>query len=259
MEDAFTVSTLSAHLRFDSREIVADTLGRMGIATGTALPVYPPRRLPPGLFVSPVRNGWVSLWSPMENTRDWFPALTETLECAGVLLEVVESRFWIVELLRDGQLLGRMEQPEEAVKWDDLWARATDSLQAEGLREPWNDEERVERRMEEIAAGEEYREDMRRMEEQRAQPGTLAPFLPPFAAVERAWELLTTAGTDAESSGYAEDQLEAFAGYLGIRDAAWDPEDDAEALSEGDYEDEEGLPEGWREFVLLPVPQLRVL
>jgi hypothetical protein len=83
--------------------------------------------------------------------------------------------------------------------------------------------------------------------------------------VELAWELLTEierAPIDEEGEGEAadpEDYLERFAVYLGIRDAAWDPSADADALSDGEYEDEEGLPEAWREFTVLPIDQLRVL
>ena len=259
-------SGLSAHVRYESQEAVIDALARQSLVRGTPVPVWPARRLPYGMFVSPVRNGWISLWSPLENTRDWFPQLTATLECPGVLLEVVESQFWIVEFFQDGRFLGRMELPGEAVQWDDLWARTADSLEAEGLEQPWEDEGRFSARMDQIAASEEYQEDLRQLEEERPQADSLKPFLPPHASLEQAWNLLTAmdraddqeVGTEEESA-YAEDYMDAFAAYLGIRDAAWDPSADAEALSEGDYEDEEGLPDGWKEFVVLPIPTLPVL
>ena len=46
--------------------------------------------------------------------------------------------------------------------------------------------------------------------------------------------------------------METFANYLGIRDAAWDPREDWDVLSSGEYEDGEGLPEGWEQFMLSP-------
>jgi hypothetical protein len=265
MSEALSVSTLGAHVRYPSQEGVIDALVRLGVGRGAPVPVWPPRRLPYGLFVSPVRDGWVSLWSPLGDVREWLPRLTATLECPGVLMEVIQSQFWIAEFLRDDDFVGRLELPTEAVAWDDLWARTTESLEAEGVEQPWEDEARFGARMDEIAASPEYQEDVRALREERPHPEALRPFLPPHASLEQAWELLTAidrreaAGEDEEISPYAEDYLEGFAGYLGIRDAAWNPFADAEALSEGDYEDEEGLPEGWRDFVVLPVPQLPVL
>jgi hypothetical protein len=251
----------SAHVRYASQDAVADALLRMGVGFGAAAPVWPPRRLPYGLFLSGVRNGWVSIWSPLDNTREWLPELTATLETTGVLLELIEGEFCIVELLRDGDLLGRLEMPGAAVEWDDLWARTADSLAEEGMVEPWEDEARFSARMDEIAASHEYREDLRRLREERPGREGLRPFLPPHASLDQAWELLEAVDRgdlDEEDTGL-EERLEGFAGYLGIRDAAWSPASDLDALSEGDYEDEEGLPEGWRDFIVLPVAQLPVL
>jgi hypothetical protein len=259
-------------VKYGSREAVVDALVRLGVGRGSPAPVWPPCKLPYGLFVSPLRNGWVSLWSPLDNVRDWFPQVTATLECPGILLEVLESQFWIGEFFQDENLAGRVELPTEAVAWDDLWARTVDSLEAEGLESPWEDELRFSARLEEIAASPEFEEGMAQLQEEHPEPGTLVSFLPPHASIERAWELLyaidAAAGADGpemasaldeETALDAEDYMDDFATYLGIRDAAWNPGADADALSEGDYEDEEGLPEGWREFVVLPVPQLPVL
>jgi hypothetical protein len=265
MSTGVEVSTLSGHVKYPSRDTVADALVRLGVARGAPVPVWPPRRLPHGLFVSPVRNGWVSIWTPLDDLREWFPRLTATLECPGVGLEVIQSRFWIAELFRDGDFIGRAELPAEAVEYDDLWARTVDSLEGEGLDRPWEHQARFGARMDEIAASEEYREDLRRLREERPEPEALRPFLPPHASLHQAWERLTAVERREEDTGaedaspYAEDYMEAFAGYLGIRDAAWDPRADAEALTEGDYDDEGGLPEGWRDFVVLPVLQLPVL
>ncbi|MFN3650424.1 MAG: hypothetical protein ACK47B_12675 [Armatimonadota bacterium] len=265
-EFAIEVNSRSAHVRYPSRVAVVEALVRLQVGQGVPVPVWPPRRLPHGLLISEVRDGWVSLWSPLEDMEEWLPRLTETLECAGVLIEVVQSRFWICELFRDGQLLGRVELPTTAIEWDLLQSQVEASLVAEGVAEPWRDEARFGARADEIARSEEYQEDIRRLQEERPRPEELRPFLPPHASLEQAWELLfqvdreeaPDAGEEAESP-YAEDYADAFASYLGIRDATWDPRADADALSEGEYEDEEGLPEGWRDFVVLPITQLRVL
>ena len=268
MTPATSASALSAHVRYGSREAVIDALVRLGVARGAPVSVWPPRRLPYGLFVSPVRNGWVSVWNPLDTTRDWFPQLTATIECSCIVLEVLESQFWIAEFFQDEALVGRAELPAEAVAWDDLWARAAESLEAEGLDEPWEEEAKLSARMEEIAESAEYQADLLQLLEERPRPETLLPFLPAHASVEQAWELLhamdsAAAGApdapDEDASLDAEEYLDHFATYLGIRDAGWNPGADAEALAEGDYEDEEGLPDGWREFVVLPVPQLPVL
>lgn len=261
----FEESSLSMHVRFASRDAVADALLRMGVGMGAPVPVWPPRRLPHGLFVSGVRGGWVSLWTPLENAREWFSELTATLECPGVLLDVIQGRFAVVELLRDGAPAGRLELPGEDVAWDRLWERTADSLEEEGLESPWENEARFSARMDEMAASDEYRRDLAEVRTERPEREALAAYLPPHASLDRAWELieeLDRAGyerdEEAADAGIAE-RLEAFAGYLGIRDAAWNPTPDQEALSEGDYEDEEGLPEGWREFVVLPIARLPVL
>lgn len=263
------ISILSAHVRYGSRESVVEALVRLGIGRGAPVPVWPPGRLPRGIFLSPPRNGWVSLWSPLDDLRDWFPRLTATLECPGLVLEVIESQFWIAELFQDERFLGRFELPTDAVEWDDLWARTVDSLESEGIEEPWEDEERFGARMDEIASSPEYQEDVRQLREERPDVEALRAFLPLHTHVEQAWALLTAierrpaeggeSEEDEDSSPYAEDYMERFASYLGIRDAAWDPRADTEALAEGDYEDEEGLPEEWREFVVLPIMQLPVL
>jgi hypothetical protein len=259
------ISVMSAHLRYGARDSLVDALINLGVGRGVPIAVWPPRRLPQGLFVSPVRNGWISVWSPLGNMREWLPQLTGSLECPGLLFEVVEGEFWITELFQDEHLIGRMELPTEAIKYDDLWARTVDSLEAEGVEDPTSDEALFGQRMDEIAASEEYQQDLRELDESRLAPEALQPFLPPHSSLKLAWELFTEVDRPVEDEedqepAEIEEHLERFASYLGIRDASWDPSADAEALAEGEYEDEEdGLPERWQEFVLLPVPQLRVL
>ena len=259
-------STLSAHVRFASAETVAEALARLGVVRGAPVPVAPGGQLPYGIFCSPVRQGWVSLWSPLDDTREWFPQLAATLECPGILLQVVESEFWIAEFFLGRDFLGRMEMPGEAVAYDDLWARTAVSLESEGVREPWEDEARFGARMDEIAASHEYRNDLAHLAEERIGREDLEAFIPPHADREQAWALLTAidrrsrkSGDSEEESPFAEDYMEAFAGYLGIRDAAWDPRTDWDTLMENDLDDEVGLPEAWTEFVVLTVPQLPVL
>jgi hypothetical protein len=259
-------SVLSAHVRYPSREGVEDALFRLGVARGAPIAVWPPRRLPFGLYVSPERNGWVSLWSPLGDVREWFPRLAATLEAPGLLLEVIDGTFWIAEFFRDDRFLGRVELPTEAVKYDDLWARTYDSLEAEGVEASREDEARFGARLDEIAASDEYEEAGRQLEEERPEKEALVEFLPAHANLDQAWELLwaidhdsAEEGPEEESGPYAEDFVENFASYLGIRDATWNPTADAEAFAEGDYEDEDGLPEGWRGFHVLPIPHLPML
>ncbi len=264
MIPSLETSVLSAHLRFHDRDAVVNVLGRLGVAVATPLPVWPAHRLPYGLFLSGVRNGWISLWSPRDDMRDWFPEITGSLECPGLLTEVVQSRFLIVEFLQDGDLHGRVELPTEAVEWDDLWARTVESLESEGIVDPTDNEPLFNARMDEIARSQEYRDDLERLREERPTRDTLRAYLPPKADADEAWDLLMALDRDArdvddeEELPIADDYLDEFAECLGIEDAAWDPGADSELLSEGDY-DEEGLPAGWREFVVLPIPHLTVL
>lgn len=265
MEPDLQPSILSAHVRYRSRDSVIGALLRLGIGRGAAIPVWPPKALPYGLVLSPVRNGWVSIWSPLDNTRDWFPQLVGTLECPGVILEAIQGDFWVLELLQDGDFRGRWELPTEAAEYDDLWARTVESLEAEGCEQPWEDEIRFGARLDEIARSRDYQEDLEHVREERPDPEDLEPFLPPHASIERAWELLTAIDhvdqdeEAAEADHDAADYLERFASYLGIQDAAWDFRADLDALAAGEFEDEEGLPENWREFAVLPLSQLPVL
>src|SRR4051795_7837631 len=97
MSVADPASSLSVHVRYGSREAVVDALVRLGVGYGQPVPVWPPARLPHGLLISGPRNGWISLWSPLDDAREWLPRLAATLESPAVLFEVIESRFWIAE------------------------------------------------------------------------------------------------------------------------------------------------------------------
>lgn len=261
MSFAEYVTIASGHVRFASRDAVIDALFRMGIARGACVTVWPPRRLPHGLFISPARGGWISVWTPLGNLHEWFPELTATLECPGILLEVIESEIWSVEFYQDGRSQGRYALPSETVEMGILQSHAEASLDAEGNQDP--EEDQVLARMEELSESDAYLEDVEEYRQERPDPEVLDAYLPAHATIETAWEILTAiedrTDDSEEANSQAEDYMEAFARYLGIPDAAWEPFADAEAFAEGDYEDEEGLPEGWREFVVLPIPQLPVL
>lgn len=263
--ETLDLSSVSAHVRGASREEVIRALVRLGVGTGEPVPVWPPRPLPYGIFLSPVRNGWVSLYPPPDaGVREWFPELCALLECPGVLFEVIESRFWIAEFFRGREFVGRVELPMEAVEWELLRALTAESLEAEGVEEPEADEARFSARMDAIARSDVYREELEHLREARPSPEALRPFLPPGASIERAWELLTAmerSGSVDVPEGFspcAQECMESFASCLGIPDAGWTPWPDLDLLSEGDY-DEDLLPEGWREFVVLPLRRLPVL
>lgn len=251
----------SFHVRCASSVSVAEVLLRIGPARGTAVPVWPPRRLPNGILLSGVRNGWVSIWSCYEEEEDWSFPLTASLECGGVGFYFDEER-WLAEFIRDGRRKGCVDVPSDFVAWENLSLRVARELIAEGrAEEACENEDAWRARMESIPRAE-YEAEAQREREDRPDPEALLPFLPPGATVERAWELLTAIERPDDESHERgmdpSDYLEAFAAYLGIPEAAWEPMDDWDALADGDYDDE-GAPEGWREFVMLPVPQLRVL
>jgi hypothetical protein len=240
----------SCHLKTADPEAVIRALEE-ATGCGPALPVWPSRPLPPGILVSPVRYGWVSLWGLDESVRPQMPSLTATLECAGVVFHLLEDDAWLMEVYADGRLVARFSSPEEVVQELTAYELAWDELSAEG--DP--SEEQLRERAGEILAE-------RELPEGPAAPlpealPALEPLLPPRATLPEALRLLR-AGPGAEdqeegaADGFIEDALENFANYLGIRDGAWDPRDDREPLTTGDYEDPEGLPQGWEEFVLLP-------
>jgi hypothetical protein len=256
------VAAASAHLRFAEREAVVEALRRLGAIRGAPIAVWPPRPLPPGIFASPPVNGWVSLWSLQDDLDDLLPELTATLECPGVLVEVIESREWRVTLTLDGRDLGTVQLPTELVSYETLMALTADTLQDEGHPDP--DDALFEARAAELVKTEAFRDELRATEAARPTPADLASFLPPQADVKAAWDLLFRIDRDLgedwmEADYFAEDYAEEFTAHLGIEDACWSPLEDADALAEGDYEEGEGLPAAWREFVLLPTSQLRVL
>ena len=58
------------------------------------------------------------------------------------------------------------------------------------IRASEEDEGRVTARLDEIAASEEYREDVAALHEERPPPEDLRPFLPSYASVDQAWDLV---------------------------------------------------------------------
>src|SRR5262249_21674684 len=180
------------------------------------------------------------------------PSLTATLECAGVIFHVIEEEYWLMEICQDGRRAARLSSPAEIVRELEIYEQAWESLAAEGL-DPGENEARLTERMEALRAApcEERGDD--------AVIDALRPLLPPGASLDqavallRAWDRVEAGEGEAEAPEFVEDALETFANYLGVRDAAWDPRGDAETLSLGEYEDFEGLPEGWERFVLTPL------
>jgi hypothetical protein len=239
----------SYHLKAPDREAILRSVQETA-ACGAPLPVWLPRPLPPGILVSPVRYAWVSLWAMDEGCRPPMPQLTATLECAGVVFHLLDEAAWLMEIYADGHLTARFSSPEEVVQELTAYELAWDELSVEG--DP--DEEQLRDRAGQILASRDL--PGRAASPPNALPA-LEPLLPPRASLEEAARLLRAGheGSDAEagdSDAFVEDALENFANYLGIRDAAWDPRDDRETLTAGDYEDTEGLPQAWEEFVLLP-------
>lgn len=270
MELEYEPTLESAHIRYSSQEAVVQALLRLGVCRGAPIAVWPPRPLPgpdwAWVFVSPVREGWVSLWSGQSGLREWTPQLSATLECAAVYLAALEDEFWMAEFFRDGGSLARCELPTEA--WEEVvlqeWALETLEDEPDAAPEP--PDERVAARMEEIEASHEYREARHSRLAARPRPEQLTPFLPAHADAKRAWELLTAidrhhseAEVDEEEYPDALPYLDSFASYLGIQDATWDHAADAEIVLAGEYDDDEDLPSGWQQFLAVPAAQIPVL
>jgi hypothetical protein len=160
---------------------------------------------------------------------------------------------------------GHYELPTEWVEMSYLELQAEELLLEQGIREPWNEPVLMDECMDALLAEPAFQRDLEELRAARPTAAQLGPYLPPHARTDRAWELLTSIDRrddqpDEEGvDDSAEPYVETFASYLGILDATWSPQDDEDALGEGDYDEGEGLPEQWRDFVVLPVPHLRVL
>lgn len=251
----------SYHLKTENRDAVANAVQRLA-GGRPALPVRSGERMPAGILVSPVREGWVSFWPMLEEGSDLLRDLTEALECYGVYFQATEETYWSVEVFHRGGSLGAFEQPWGQVEYDQLFGWTADSLEAEGISEPWQQEELFQQRMAEIHDSDEFQESLAAMRDERPDPAILEPLLPRHGNLARAVESLTAMDNreeDDPGSPFAEDYMQNFAEYLGIRDAAWDPRPDVEPLTRGDYEDTEGLPEGWDEFLVVPTSNLPLL
>ena len=259
LDEAYPES-VSGHLRFADRDAVVQAIFRLGLSRGAPVPVWPPARLPRGIFVSPPRNGWVSLWSQSDDLPEWFPALSETLECAGVLLQVTGEQYWGAEFLQDGRLLHRYVLPTAYVEWDLLMSHLADAGFADAWKHFGPDDELPEE-LARIRDGAPYHDALEELRRLRPTADDLRAFLPQYAKTELAWEALTAIddAEEQEPDAFLGDFVERFASYLGIQDATWNPEDDVEALAEGDYDEDELLPEPWKDFVVLPLLRLPML
>lgn len=242
---------VSCHLRMGEREAVVRAL-RQVADLGAPLPVWPPRALTPGALLSPERYGWVGLWGVTEPADGWVPRLTGTLECTGAIFRHQEEEYWLLELFRDGRRLLQLSSPREVAAEVAAYERAWEELEREGVADPAEEVERLGDRADRLLQSGE----LTALPEDAA---ALREVLPASASLQealrllRAWDRIAAGEPQAEPAAFVEDALETFANYLGIPDAAWDPRDDLETLLAGDYEDSEGLPLGWEEFVLLPV------
>jgi hypothetical protein len=240
---------ISCHLRTGDRAAVLDALREVA-GCGAPLEVWPPRPLPPGIFISPERYGWISLWGMPQACDALIPGMTATLECAGVVYHLVEEDYWLMEISQDGRRGARLSSPAEVLERLERYEEAWESLAAAGVDDPDADEGLLRDRMAAVRPEPSRGED--------SAEGALRPLLPAGASFEearsllRAWDRAVSGDGDPESPAFIEDALETFANYLGIRDAAWDPRSDIETLSLGEYEDCEGLPEGWERFLLAP-------
>lgn len=211
--------------------------------------------------MSPARGGWVSLYSQGNDLSEWLPALCETLECPGIAFEVGETDGWTAVFYRDGRLIGRYDLPTADAEWAVLTAVADDL----GYLAPGQSFEYIDPDdpvLREAARSVEYASALEELQSGRPLPEALRPFLPEHRQPGRAWELLTAIDRpddEQDDVAFVEDFIELFAGYLDIQDATWDPQEDAEAFADGDYDDEEMLPSGWKDFLVLPLSQLNVL
>lgn len=239
------LSFRSAHLRTDAREPVVKALVRAGAAV-SPIPVHPPRPLGEGLLVSPVRNGWVSLYLASEDGVDdgfeWLLDVTEAVDCPAVVFDCIESELWTAELMDAGQWLGRVSRP--AAAWEQV-------LLAELVQE-WQVSPDSATAAMEVRETPEFQSRLAEMRGSEPEPEAI------LRCGGRPAALALLDGPPP--SGRADQQLREFAAELGIVDVDWDPEADLEALAEGDYEAESpDLPTGWSEFQFCPYSRLRML
>jgi hypothetical protein len=244
---------LSAHVRCEDRDGVARVLRELS-GGGLPLSVWPPRALPPGILISPARYGWTSFWGAPTACPEYLPDLAASLECDGLLLLLEPDAYWLAQLFRGRRRVAALSSPAGALVEEVARELAEDELQARGAPSAQSTRELLDRAR---ALGESG--------ELHAVAGFIVNDLSPFRpllprggsieeaeALLRAWDRHLARSDEGSTYAFIEDALENFANYLGIRDAAWDPLADWEALAAGDYEDCEGLPEGWPDFILLP-------
>lgn len=251
----------SVHLHYPDREAVIRALSRLDLALDRPIPVWPPRPLPAGFVLSPPREGWVSLWAPFPDQDDWMDSLTGLLECAGLSFHLVPEHYFITNFYRHGCCTAASGSPLSLAREGFLEAQAVEELMADGNQDYTGED--VMARMDEIAREPRWRQELAEYDRLWPDAARIKPFLPEGASEDRALELLEAGDVPTREiddlTGHVEEALEAFALYLGVRDATWFPQDDWGALAEGDYDDEEGLPEGWRDFVVVASRRLPVV
>lgn len=249
----------SAHLLYPDREAVIRALARLDLAVEKPLPVWPPRPLPPGFILSPERGGWVSLWSPFPDQDDWLDSLSGLLECAAISLHLVEDAYFIANFYRHGNCIAAAGSPPERARAGFLADQAAGELMAENS--DYTDEQLLDH-MEELAADDRWQAELEAYDRLWPDSNRIRPFLQDEAGTSTVLDLLRAASAadphDNEGFNAVEQALDRFARSLGIRDATWFPQEDWAVLAEGDYDECDGLPEEWREFVILPSRRLPV-
>ncbi len=249
-EDYEPVTATSCHLRCEDRDAVLRALGSL-TGTGSPIQVWPPRPLPAGILISPPRYGWISLWGLRTDYEELVEPLSATLECTGVVFSLLAGDHWLMQLFQDGRRIALLSSPAEAADERLALERAWGELQQEGIADPSEAEAQLRARAQAIALSSEFRQE-RGMHQ--GDQEVLASLLPAGRSLAEALHLARVwDAVPEEGPNFVEDVLETFANYLGIRDAAWDAGPDEETLCGGDYEDAEGLPQGWEEFVLAPL------
>ena len=206
---------------------------------------------PPGFLISPPRYGWIGVWGTFPGWEAHLPALTATLECPGVEIPHGGRRGLADDRLPRRTAAGTTFQPGVRPGTASTRSTGRGELVAEkGFRN------RERRKSAGGLAPTSLLQTEPRQSDQWSESNAraaLAALLPPGARVDEAIRLaVDEEGPEGGEVGFAVDRLETFANYLGIRDAAWDPREDWEVLSSGEYEDGEGLPEGWEQFLVTP-------
>ncbi len=256
----------SVHLRFRAPDTVVRLLTRFGVIAGAPIPVAPTRCLPRGIFISGCRAGWVSLWGGGE-APDWVAELSAELECPAVATTMHDD-YYTMDFFQDSNFLGTIEGPESVVRHQIVRQLAGIDEEPDpdspDVREmtPQEQGEALGRAL----GSEEYEAALVELYAAQPEMEALRAFVADPEGLSEAWEALVRPAPWPESVPdqigpvFVDDYMETALAALGIQDASWDPDADAGAFLEGEYDEgDETLPEEWAEFRLLPINRLTVL